>query len=152
MFWVFFLFGNQEFFYMIAFFSKFCFCVLNKALGFDFLQMLQFSLSQLSSRHTSARLRHIVTDCWTLSSGDNFREVYVQKPRLTSSFQSNVDSVCVQGSLAITNNSRSHGCSQLVLCQLPLTFPSSDRKTHQGLMIYAIYLLSFINAILQMSK
>lgn len=97
---------------------------------------------------TGALLQFVVP----LAVGNNFREVYVQKPWLTSSCQSNVDSVCVQGSLAITNNNRSHGCSQLVLCLLPLTFPSNVRKTHQGLMIYAIYLLSFINAILQISK
>lgn len=51
------------------------------------------------------------------------------KPWLTSSCQSNVDSVCVQCSQAIANYSRSHGWSQLVLCPHPLTLPSNVWKT-----------------------
>lgn len=51
------------------------------------------------------------------------------KPLLTSSCRSDVDSVCVRCSQAITNYSRSHGWSQLVLCPHPLTFPSNVWKT-----------------------
>ena len=38
-------------------------------------------------------------------------------------------SLCTRFTQAITNYSRSHGCSQLVLCPHPLTLPSSARKT-----------------------
>lgn len=51
------------------------------------------------------------------------------KPLLTSSCRSDVDSVCVRCSQAITNYSRSHGWSQLVLCPHPLTLPSNVWKT-----------------------
>lgn len=65
----------------------------------------------------------------TARSWDRCKSNLCWKPWLTSSCQSNVDSVCVQCSQAITNYSRSHGWSQLVLCPHPLTLPSNVWKT-----------------------
>lgn len=65
---------------------------------------------------------------FTPSRWEQCKRNICSKPWHTSFCLSNVDSVCVQGSQAIDNYSRSHGCSQLVLCPLPLTLPSKFWK------------------------
>ena len=60
-------------------------------------------------------------------------KIYAKKKDKTSTYlilpeRCTVDSVCVQGSRAIDNYSRSHGCSQLVLCPHPLTLRPTSGK------------------------